>query len=227
MRIENKIDILVDAGPGNKILSCLGKYMPFYDKKIEFAFLSHPQKDHYGGFSEILNRYEIETFAISYAQSEAKSFKSLLKKLAQDSTQIAFLYAGTKVIFSESSTAQFLWPAESYVIGSPGLDPNNYSQIILFSFSDTKVLFTGDILPAEQKLFISSLENVDLLKVPHHGSKNGLTKLMLLKTKPEIAVISVGKNNYGHPSQGIIDMLNDFKAQIRRTDKEGDVLFRF
>ena len=227
MRIESRIDILIDAGPGNKILSCLGKYMPFYDKKVEFAFLSHPQKDHYGGFSEVLERYEIETFVISYAQSEAQSFKSLLEKLAQNSTQVIFLYSGAKVVFSESSTAQFLWPTESYVINNPHLDPNSYSQIVLFSILDTKLLFTGDILPIQQKLFINLIEEVSILKAPHHGSKNGLTKLLLDKAGPDVIVISVGKNSYGHPSESIINMLKDNRVEIRRTDKEGSILFRF
>ena len=61
MRIQNKIDIVIDAGPANnKMLHCLGTYMPFYDRTIEYAFISHSQTDHYGGFIEIYKRYKID-----------------------------------------------------------------------------------------------------------------------------------------------------------------------
>ncbi len=59
LRINNKVDVLIDSGPDSRVLDCLGKYMPFYDKTIELAFLSHPHFDHYGGFLSLAGRYHI------------------------------------------------------------------------------------------------------------------------------------------------------------------------
>lgn len=228
IRIENKVDVLIDAGPNNKVLSCLGKHMPFYDREIEFAFLSHPQKDHYGGFSLILDRYKIQTFVASYIKSNSKGFHDLLEKLKQKNTNVLFWYAKSEMIFSERSSASLIWPTSSYISNTNVKDPNIYSQIIFFSLGDHLILFTGDTTPLPQSYFIDDLYPVNILKVPHHGSKNGLSKKILLKVRPEIAVISSGKNNnYGHPSKEIVQMLQNEKVTIKRTDQEGDVVFTF
>ncbi len=227
LRIENKIDVLIDAGPSGRILSCLGKYMPFYDKKIEYAFLSHPQKDHYGGFLDILDRYKIGTFVFSYSESESISFKNLREKLESKNAVTQYRYAGTNILFSGDNGIRFLWPTKQFVGENQGLDPNSYSQILLFRLSGREILFTGDILPQQQRFFIDKVEKVEILKVPHHGSKNGLTKAFLEKSTPGTAVISVGRNSYGHPSKEILKMLEVNKVKIRRTDEEGDIVFRF
>src|SRR3989338_6644989 len=88
VRIQNRVDILVDAGPDRKILECLAKYMPFYDRSIELAILSHPQKDHFGGFLYILDRYDIEKFWLSQVYSSSRSFEELLAKIETKSIDI-------------------------------------------------------------------------------------------------------------------------------------------
>ncbi|MEK7112413.1 MAG: MBL fold metallo-hydrolase, partial [Patescibacteria group bacterium] len=70
----------------------------------------------------------------------------------------------------------------------------------------------------------TALKDVDYIKVPHHGSKNGLTQELLEAALPEIAIISVGsKNSYGHPHQEVLDMLESYRLRIFRTDRDGDV----
>lgn len=227
LRIENKIDVLIDSGPNKKILTCLGEHMPFYDKKIEYAFLSHPQRDHYGGFIDVLERYEIQTFVLSYSESASEAYQRLLKKLKQSNTNVLLLFAGTTFTFTSKSSAYFFWPTEKFTKESSEKDPNVFSQIILFRLKNISILFTGDVNPSAQPYFVNNLSPVNILKVPHHGSKNGLTSELLGKVNPEIAVISVGKNNsYGHPSVRIIRMLKDTHVTIRRTDQEGNVVFK-
>ena len=73
-------------------------------------------------------------------------------------------------------------------------------------------------------LALSDSRRVNYLKVPHHGSKNGLTKELLETIKPEVAVISVGKNNsYGHPHEETLKLLRDKDIKILRTDEKGDI----
>lgn len=81
VRTERGTDILIDAGPTNSILNCLGKYMPFYDHTIEYVILSHAHLDHYGGFEEIANRYTIKTFFYSFLPHTDPSFNYLVKRL--------------------------------------------------------------------------------------------------------------------------------------------------
>jgi len=91
---------------------------------------------------------------------------------------------------------------------------------------------TGDLAPsvsaeAEDSLakILTSLKDgrVEYLKVPHHGSKNGLTPSLLSLTDPKLAVISVGKNSYGHPDGEILKMLTDRSVKVIRTDKVGNI----
>src|SRR3989344_8977177 len=83
IRIKNKIDVLIDAGPNRSVLSCLGKYMPFWDRKIELAFLSHPNSDHYNGYFFITDRYKIDKFITVNTANliVSKTYKKLLQKI--------------------------------------------------------------------------------------------------------------------------------------------------
>ena len=95
IRIKNKIDMVVDGGPDNSVLACLGKYMPFYDHTIELAFITHPQKDHYYGFLDILDHYHIKQIFMNQLDSSNESFSQLKEKLIKDHTSIVFPKTGT------------------------------------------------------------------------------------------------------------------------------------
>ena len=225
IRVRNKIDILVDAGPDNKILSCLSQYMPFWDHTIELAFLSHPQKDHYGGYLSILDHYKIDHFFTTPVTVKSSTFQKLLDKLKVGKTRIEAIYRGTSLEI-DAARIDFLWPSKDYVLTTfkPQMDLNNISQIFVFSEGKTHILFTGDIYG---RLVEQLIPRVSILKVPHHGSHNGLTKKFLILADPDQAVISVGKHNsYGHPAKSALDMLQALGTKIRRTDIEGTIVFK-
>jgi len=218
IRIKNKIDVIIDAGPDKSILSCLGKYMPFWDREIELAFLSHPNNDHYNGYFFIADRYKIDKFITVDTASliVSKTYKKLLQKILNKKIKIEEAVAG-KIIWPGFN---ILWPPKNFASNND----NDFSSVILFD----GVLFTGDASPfVLGRLSHSTIGKVDILKVPHHGSKNGLIKKFLDLADPLVAVISVGKNNsYGHPHQKILDMLKAKNVKIRRTDEEGDITFK-
>ena len=70
-----------------------------------------------------------------------------------------------------------------------------------------------------------NLSAVDVLKFPHHGSKTGMTEMFLEAIKPKEAIISVGKNTFGHPAREVLEMLRKHNILIRRTDNEGDITY--
>ncbi|VVA44578.1 ComE-like protein, Metallo beta-lactamase superfamily hydrolase [Candidatus Roizmanbacteria bacterium] len=224
IRIKNKIDVLIDAGPDKSVLSCLGKYMPFWDRKIELAFLSHPNTDHYNGYFYIIDRYKVDKFITVNTSGliVSKTYKKLLKKISENNITLLFKVAGDQI---RVQGGQFIlyWPHKDFY--SP--HDNDYSQVILFKENDFRLLFTGDASPfVLGRLSHGAIEKVDILKVPHHGSKNGLTKKFLDLADPEVAVISVGKNNsYGHPSKKVLEMLEAHKVKVKRTDVDGDIVF--
>src|SRR3989338_1573455 len=117
IRLENEIDIVIDAGPDRKILDCLGKYMPFYDKTIEYAFISHPQRDHFGGYLSLIDRYEIKSFGMSQVSNSSLSFSQLINSIKKKKIPIFFPKSGD-ILKLKNSTFAFFWPTEKYLISN-------------------------------------------------------------------------------------------------------------
>lgn len=228
IRIKNKIDVLIDAGPDKSVLSCLGKHMPFWDRKIELAFLSHPNSDHYNGYFYIAERYKIDNFITVDSPIISKTYKKLLEIISRKKITLVFKYTGDKIPLGKGDsridpTILFLWPPKDF----NSSNDNDFSQVFLFQENSFRTLFTGDASPfVFGRLSHGAINKVDVLKIPHHGSKNGLTKKFLDLADPRIAVINVGKNNsYGHPSKEVLDMLKAKNINIKRTDEDGSIIF--
>lgn len=217
IRIKNKFDLVIDAGPDRKILDCLGKHMPFYDRKIEMTIVSHWQKDHYGGLLYLQNYYQIDQVVVG-KQTEIKRIKKMLKKT------IKIKLVDNKSQFDiYNDRINFYWPNNNNFFSSTD---NASSLIFGFKENQFKVLFTADA-PASILNYLPKQEisHVDILKIPHHGSKTGLNKTFLRLADPGLSVISVGKNNsYGHPHQEVIDALEALKKKYWRTDKNGELV---
>ena len=103
-------------------------------------------------------------------------------------------------------------------------ETNLYSIVYLLTYGQFKGLFTGDIPPtvSDSLSVRSEIERLDYIKIPHHGSNNGLTENLLKAVMPKIAVISVGKNSWGFPRPELLDMLGKYGVKVYWTDKMGD-----
>lgn len=229
IRVANKVDVLIDAGPDRTVLNCLSRHMPAYDKTIELAFITHPQKDHFGGFIYILEHYSVRLFVFSPVRVKNVSYQKLLTSIKSKKIATEPHFAGDYINIL-GSKLEFYWPTEDYLksFNSYSDDLNNISQILIFKQGSSTVLFTGDI-PYQilARLSGQSIPPIDVLKVPHHGSKTGLNPKILGLADPRVSVISVGRRNtYGHPSKEILEMLVARGIKVRRTDLEGDVVFR-
>lgn len=226
IRTPNNQDMLIDGGPDNKVLSCLGKYMPFYDRTIDVVVLTHPQKDHLQGLISVIERYTVKHFVIGVVGNETEGYQQLVEAIEKKKVPTKNLYSGDT--FSLGSVKfSVLWPERNWVSSHTTLDTglNSFSYFLHLSYGAFDALFTGDgdrqIQPEIMRQ--ASLPDVEVLKFPHHGSKTGILPAFLDKVKPELAVISVGKNSYGHPSKEAIDLLKERSITIKRTDRDGNV----
>jgi competence protein ComEC len=104
-------------------------------------------------------------------------------------------------------------------------DMNEQGLTVLATAEDFDVLITGDMKDSTERKLVEQypLPDVEVLLVGHHGSKYSSHEDFLAAVKPEIAIISVGDNSYGHPTAEAIGRLEAVGAVVRRTDEEGDI----
>ena len=109
------------------------------------------------------------------------------------------------------------------------LKQNDLSVVFRLMYGEDSFLFTGDM--ERQVEYIISSKDIaiesEVLKIPHHGSKTSSSELFLESVNPKIAVISLGRNNsYGHPHESVLQRLEKYDIEVRRTDLEGNILLR-
>ena len=220
-------NILIDAGPDAKILSELDKSLSFYDRTIDLFVLSHPNKDHFNGLFDILERYKVRAVMLDNLSYSDSSFQKLLKELQKRDILIIKGIAGTKVGWENQDSLLVIYP-ETMV--SSKQDPNKFSLIANLRLGENCFLFTGDISSSQEKkilpLISCPIDNSRILKVAHHGSKYSSCAQFLKGFNPQIAIIEVGENRYGHPHPDVIQRLTDIGAQIFRTDLDGTIRFK-
>lgn len=228
IRTPKGADLLIDQGPNDSVLSCLSNHMPFWDRTIELAILTHPHADHFSGFFSILPRYTVLSFATENLSNKSEGFSRLRGEIDSKKIPLRYLYAGDSVKIGETRL-QILGPTTDFLQrtsprGEIGETAEFASLITLVRFGETTFLLTGDSQAAQLDEAIGEVKEVGVLQVPHHGSKTGLDESIVDSLKPRLAVISVGKNNrYGHPSNEVIKILGDEDVKILRTDENGEV----
>jgi len=223
--IYGDIQILTDGGSDSKVLDCLGEYVPFWDNKIELVILTHPDKDHFGGLIDVFERYEVINYLKSKAANSSLSYQVLENIVGGKGVNTIYASEGLSIRLGKIYL-DILNPIESKEKDVDDKDLNNSSIVSVLSFRDFKALLTGDIEIEGINRMVSkgTISKVNYLKMPHHGSKNNITSGLLRFSNPDVAVISVGKNSYGHPNKEVLDTLTKLEIKTLRTDESGSIL---
>ncbi len=182
---------------------------------LDAIFISHFNSDHSGGLISILSEIETDAVYIPDTLDVGKHQYEMLMFAEKEDVNVITLGTGDTVEFSDINIS-VLSPGR----GTEKDGENDSSLVLKVQNEDASVIFTGDIAQ-DQKL---SDCDADILKVSHHGSKNGSTEEFLKKCTPELAVISLGENNmYGFPKQETIDKIKVYTDRIYRTDLNGTI----
>ena len=112
VRFPDGHDMVVDGGPNDAILSCLGRHMPFWDKTIDIVVSTHPQADHMNGLLSILDRYTVGKVMRSDVDVPTQGYKGFLQRIQKKSVPVAFVTTGDMVTVG-STTLSVVWPSES------------------------------------------------------------------------------------------------------------------
>lgn len=216
--------ILVDGGSSSK--KEVGRYIiaPYVKsqgyKKIRAAVITHLDSDHYSGIKELLSMDMIEQLYLPDVKKD-KGYEEVEKEAQKYQVPIDYLSLGSK-LSGRDWTMKCLHPKPA-----AELEKNAASLVFRLEVHKFSVLLTGDLeKEGEDMLVQNGVVPADVLKVGHHGSKNGTKETLLEQVKPGIAVVSAGKNNrYGHPHRETVRRLEDSKCSIFETSKSGMLWF--
>ncbi|MDD3086463.1 MAG: MBL fold metallo-hydrolase [Patescibacteria group bacterium] len=221
--------ILVDGGPDDIVIERISNVMPIDDRKIETIIITHPHADHITGLIEVINRYEIEKIILTKVGYESATYKSLLELIDKKKIKTITPKIGDVEYLFDQGKITYLWPGEEVSRFENNL--NNSSIVFRFDYGDFNCIFSGDAeIESWTEIFKkqkNNLPDIDVIKIPHHGSRTGLNENMTNIMRPDIAIISLGLNNkYGFPHQEILDILAKNKTRVYRTDQDKSINIR-
>jgi competence protein ComEC len=221
--------VLVDGGPSPQALALeLGDRMPFWDRTIELVVLTHPHSDHLSGLVEVLQRYQVEQVLYPDLDYESSLYDEWQELIEEKEIPRTPAQAGQKIDLGDGVIIEVLNPQAPLLAGT-GSDINNNSVVLHITMGKASFLLTADIeQEAEFKLIVLGADLTStVLKVGHSGSRTSTTPEFLAAANPRVAVISVGDNPFGHPSNEVVGRLEVKLGadNIFRTDEQGTIEF--
>lgn len=215
-------NILVDGGDENtyKIIKTYLKLNKV--KKLDIVIATHLDKDHIGSLDDIITNFNINKVYTPNQKDDSSHYYNLVEACENKNLKINYLSKDDSIKISNNTIINVLSP--SYI-----QDNNNQNSIVFnLEYKDMDFLFTGDCEEPNEIEMASSfeLDDIDFLKVAHHGSSSSSTDNFIKDITPSIAAISCGyKNQYGHPHKSTLDTLKKYGAKTIRTDINGDLVF--
>ncbi|MCM1122833.1 MAG: DNA internalization-related competence protein ComEC/Rec2 [Eubacterium sp.] len=238
LTVDGGMHMLIDGGSSNK--SDIAKYqiMPYLKHEgvsyLDAVVVTHPDSDHINGLCTLLE--ETGTSGISIGtlylpdvggEGRNESYHELEYLAKSVGVPVRYIGAGDRMKYGEVMLT-CLHPEK----GWETTEINAYSTVLYLKYGNFTALFTGDLEGAGEEMVMElmknmSLHNITILKVAHHGSKNSTAEDFLQAVKPQIALISSGRNNrYGHPHEELVDRLEECGCLIYRTQESGAVTVR-
>ena len=181
---------------------------------IDYVVGTHPHEDHIGGLDDVINNFKIKNVLMPKKTTTTKTYEDVLKAIKN---------ANLKIKTPKVGDIFYVGMAKCEVMGieNDAENLNENSIIIELTYGKKKFLFTGDAEVANEKL--RSWDDIDVLKVAHHGSRTSSSEEFLEQVKPEYVIISCGRDNdYGHPHKEVMDRLKG--SEVYQTSKDGTIL---
>lgn len=208
--------MLIDAGNNEDGELLVQNLKTLNVTKIDYLIGTHPHEDHIGGLDNIIANFEIGTIYMPKVQTNTKTFEDVLDAVAQKNLKITTPSVNDTFSIGKAN-------CKILAAGDNTTNLNLSSIVIQMNFNELSYLFTGDAEnEIEEKLEVGK---INVLKVAHHGSNTSSSNKFIQKIAPELAIISVGKDNsYKHPSTSVIESLEAVGSKIYRTDEDGNIM---
>lgn len=234
IRTAHGTKVLIDGGgreAGSKSAFDIGEsvVVPFIldkgTKNVDIVIATHGHSDHTEGLETVLKELKVGTVILPDTAGEG--FEKIYGICEQKGIEIVKCKQGEKIRLDRETAFDVLNPLKFELDSLAQQSLNESSLVLKLVYKNVKVLFTGDSgIEAEKRMEEQGLDvGADILKVGHHGSPGSSEEDFIKRVNPKYAAISVGENNtYGHPSQAVIDRLEESGALLFRTDKCGAII---
>lgn len=182
--------------------------------KVDFLMVSHFDADHCGGLFAVLENLKVDTIVIGKQGEAYDNCTEFLELTKNKHVKVISVQAGDILKIDKRTSFQILWPDAKNMISDNGI--NNNSMMGKLVYGDFSMLFTGDIEEKAEKVILEKYKNTDvldcdILKVAHHGSKSSSMEEFVEMVSPQVSVIGVGDNKYGHPNMDVIKRLEGLR----------------
>lgn len=213
----NGCNMLIDSGNDQD-----GYYIVQFLKaqnidKIDYFILTHCDEDHIGGAYKVLDELQIGTLYMPSKENDTQTYEGLLNAIERNNVNV------NKNLKASKETQYAIGNANWKVLSVDAKNNLNDSSIVIeLAYGNTKYLFMGDATTKVEEMI--EWNEVDVLKVGHHGSNSSTSKQFLEKVKPKYAIISVGRDNsHNLPDIDIVDRLKNNNIKIYRTDESNTI----
>lgn len=216
-------NILIDAGPESAATTVISFLQQHSVTTLTALIATHPDADHIGGADEVLQSFQVLSV---YHSGFVKSTQTNTDFITAVDAEGCPVYTDAQIdpgdMLSLSSIATF----QVLSIDANAPDSNSASIVLKMTYGTVDFIFEGDAPSSVESTMIANPSfslDIEILKVSHHGSSSSTSDAWLTATSPDVGIISVGPNSYGHPTSETLARLSSHGVQAYRTDVDGTI----
>ena len=219
--LSRRHGVLVDCGSSNSYISAgdvaADHLLSAGIRRLDAVVLTHYHADHANGLALLLARVGVDALYLPDIAEENGEKTAVLALAERYGVEVRYVTEETQTAVGEASLT--LYPP----VGEGG--ENELGLTILCSAGEFDTLITGDMDSRTERVLVSSypLPDIEVLLVGHHGSRYSTSEELLETVTPEVGVVSVGSNSYGHPTRDALLRLTDVGVTVYRTDLQGNI----
>jgi len=190
---------------------------------VDYVLATHADADHIDGLNDVVRNFRVKSALVGRTPASDPEYVKFAQTLSETGTHLETINAGDELRFGVV-TASVLWPNQSTDSNAPS--QNNDSLVLRLKFGERSILLTGDIeKEAEGQIVAANPRlDVDIVKVPHHGSRTSSTLVFVEATSPQFAIISVGRTSmFGHPHKEVVERWTNKGATVSTTGRCGTI----